>query len=589
LLLPFKQEVLSVLARRGSQSLDWTDTHNLNFYSLFCNFAFPWFSDVHSGFYTSISAYLLFFLALLLWKKNKLALPQHRLLSFFLAYFLFTLLYALGSSAGVSQIVGWILFPLRYSRAHGRILGTGVFCLSAVVVLSLSWLLQHRQTQGTQGTQGTQEVENAEESALSRVWRRTVFRYFFFFALCYLGSFLLSLHWIQKNNLFELDQRNPVEAKKVQSTLLALYFLDEFTPVAVYGNSSMLWQQGLGFLVFTLAGYGLLRKLWKAGEAQKKKIFLLLLALICLEIRVYHSKGNWLEKEFPFQPTYAWFYSLDTYHQRRFAFQHYVQEPLMKIDAHEPQLTSSIQKLLNLVVLDPPATIPDTNAPLAIVEFLLHGGKPARELYENLEGGKVYWTGEYQISSDLKATLQQNKRSLREYTLLSTEEGKKIKQNEGHFQSSPPTKTPRIEVQSYTPNQIRFTLETSQDGIVNYLDAYQEGFYATVNGKPAPLLCTYGAFKGLFVPAGRHEIHLWYHPASFFIALSLVCFTLGIWGILFFFVLLWKPQHGFRGKRPFTLLVFLLLCSLWGILLDQAKQGIHHKISQELLLHYFPR
>ena len=45
-------------------------------------------------------------------------------------------------------------------------------------------------------------------------------------------------------------------------------------------------------------------------------------------------------------------------------------------------------------------------------------------------------------------------------------------------------------------------------------DSYYPGWRAAVDGRPAPLLRTNVLLRGVPVPAGRHQVRLWFDPLS---------------------------------------------------------------------------
>ncbi|MEO8424420.1 MAG: hypothetical protein ABI595_11010, partial [Actinomycetota bacterium] len=61
-----------------------------------------------------------------------------------------------------------------------------------------------------------------------------------------------------------------------------------------------------------------------------------------------------------------------------------------------------------------------------------------------------------------------------------------------------------------TPEDVRITVETAAPALVVVRNSYDEGWSATVDGQPAPLLATDYLVQGVAVPGGRHEIRLVY-------------------------------------------------------------------------------
>ena len=61
------------------------------------------------------------------------------------------------------------------------------------------------------------------------------------------------------------------------------------------------------------------------------------------------------------------------------------------------------------------------------------------------------------------------------------------------------------------PETIRIVAEASAPSIVVVRNAWADGWSATLDGRPAPLLATDAFLQGVAIPAGTHEIRLEYH------------------------------------------------------------------------------
>jgi hypothetical protein len=85
-----------------------------------------------------------------------------------------------------------------------------------------------------------------------------------------------------------------------------------------------------------------------------------------------------------------------------------------------------------------------------------------------------------------------------------------------------------VTVQSYTANRIQLSTETAGAAFLATSEPMYPGWEATVNGKRQPLLMTNGAFRGLLLGAGPHEITLEYHPPY----LGLYLFLSSVLGLL---------------------------------------------------------
>ncbi len=64
------------------------------------------------------------------------------------------------------------------------------------------------------------------------------------------------------------------------------------------------------------------------------------------------------------------------------------------------------------------------------------------------------------------------------------------------------------------PETIRIVAEASAPSIVVIRNAWADGWSATLDGRPAPLLATDAFLQGVAIPAGTHEIRLEYHAPA---------------------------------------------------------------------------
>jgi len=76
------------------------------------------------------------------------------------------------------------------------------------------------------------------------------------------------------------------------------------------------------------------------------------------------------------------------------------------------------------------------------------------------------------------------------------------------------------------PDRVRLDAQLSADGFVVLLDAWDPGWRATVDGRPAPVLRANVAFRAVPVPAGRHGVELLYRPTELRAGVTLSLLTL---------------------------------------------------------------
>jgi hypothetical protein len=78
----------------------------------------------------------------------------------------------------------------------------------------------------------------------------------------------------------------------------------------------------------------------------------------------------------------------------------------------------------------------------------------------------------------------------------------------------------RLEDRSH-PDKMAIEADMGCRGLVVIADTYFPGWTAYVDGRPAPIVETYGALRGIVVEAGRHRIGLRYRPRSVYYGLAM--------------------------------------------------------------------
>jgi hypothetical protein len=554
LLLPFQQEILPALEVRVSGSSEWSQLHQLTPLSLFLNLIFPWFAEVHSSFYCSLGVYFIFF-ALLVWLQKRSFSSVPPLLYFFLAYFTFTLLYALGSWSGVFYLVSRLVFPLRASRGHGRILGTGIFCLGVLC----AWTL-------TQIEQGFQRQKPLAWPPVAPYFAAIIS----FLSVSFLAVVcILSFYW----NFFNILKIQTNRLLEFLARLISAYILDVPNAISLSDNLSLiLWQVGAAFFFFFATA---LCFRYAYHPRFRHGLYAFLCFAVLLESFFYHRKALWMLDSFPQLPKTATYRNLDTFHQR--VFEPTLFEygwPLQEVIAENWTLRSIVAS---------------NNAPKSIVQFLKAGGRPAELFFGHLPEGKVVFTPAIAVVPDVYHALKKNTQDLRQICFLSEREAQQIPLSLGLY-SPPQTPVFDFQIESYTPNQIRFRATSNVAGIWTYLDLYTPHFKAFVDQKPAPLLKTYETFKGIALPAGTHQVHLFYQPRAFLFGIRCA-------GVLLLFLLalaLYDLFHklascNFCSQRFLRLLLFFFLLGIWGnfcFFLRNQENTIRHKIENPILFQY---
>jgi hypothetical protein len=108
-----------------------------------------------------------------------------------------------------------------------------------------------------------------------------------------------------------------------------------------------------------------------------------------------------------------------------------------------------------------------------------------------------------------------------------------------------------VTIMEYSPESVTLRVETDSGGLLVLTDANYPGWEAKVDGESAALWTVDGLFRGVFVPAGEHEIVMAFRPESF----QRGAFLSGL-GILAFVVggaLLYSRREGTIRSIPSTM------------------------------------
>jgi hypothetical protein len=79
-----------------------------------------------------------------------------------------------------------------------------------------------------------------------------------------------------------------------------------------------------------------------------------------------------------------------------------------------------------------------------------------------------------------------------------------------------PLAPPEVRVTAYAPEAIAIQATLESPGYLILSDAWYPGWRATVDGERAVIERANTMFRAIYLPAGAHEVHLTYHPVSFY-------------------------------------------------------------------------
>ena len=95
-------------------------------------------------------------------------------------------------------------------------------------------------------------------------------------------------------------------------------------------------------------------------------------------------------------------------------------------------------------------------------------------------------------------------------------------------------------VTGYAPSNVSINADMTCSGLVVLSDTYYPGWYAKVDGQPAPIYEVDLALRGVPVPKGAHVVSFHYRPRSVFWGASLT--LAGVLGAPGTCILEWKES-----------------------------------------------
>lgn len=85
-----------------------------------------------------------------------------------------------------------------------------------------------------------------------------------------------------------------------------------------------------------------------------------------------------------------------------------------------------------------------------------------------------------------------------------------------------------VEIVAYSPERVTLQASGDADGLLVLTDAHYPGWRATVNGAPVEIQQVNGLFRGIFLPAGEHEIEFHFQSDSFRLGVIISLAGLGL-------------------------------------------------------------
>jgi hypothetical protein len=103
------------------------------------------------------------------------------------------------------------------------------------------------------------------------------------------------------------------------------------------------------------------------------------------------------------------------------------------------------------------------------------------------------------------------------------------------------------QVDHVSPTDLRIRLEPAAAGLMTIRNAYEAGWRATADGRPAETLPVDGFLQGVVLPPGAREVVLTYHDDAVLLGLALGA---GVWAVLLAAPLVALATEAHRSRRP---------------------------------------
>lgn len=148
--------------------------------------------------------------------------------------------------------------------------------------------------------------------------------------------------------------------------------------------------------------------------------------------------------------------------------------------------------------------------PLAPAPYrLIHSGDV--KIYENLDAQpRAFLVSEWQWRPDAAAALEAMRADGFDPRVSAVLVGNEA---DGPAATGEAANGGAVEIVQYTPERVKLRV-TGRGGLVVLTDAFYPGWQAMLDGAPATIYRADGLFRGVFAPAGEHEIEFVFRPRS---------------------------------------------------------------------------
>ena len=138
----------------------------------------------------------------------------------------------------------------------------------------------------------------------------------------------------------------------------------------------------------------------------------------------------------------------------------------------------------------------------------LQGGQ-TKPLTNPYAFGNAWWVDKVEYVGNANEEIETvGKVDLHKVAVADKQFEKTLGQSTAHDSTSVVTMT------AYQPNNLKYTAESKNGGVLVFSEIYYPGWTATVDGKPAELGRVNYILRALQLTPGKHEIVLDFHPAT---------------------------------------------------------------------------
>ncbi|MFN8484824.1 MAG: YfhO family protein [Anaerolineae bacterium] len=93
---------------------------------------------------------------------------------------------------------------------------------------------------------------------------------------------------------------------------------------------------------------------------------------------------------------------------------------------------------------------------------------------------------------------------------------------------NPPIAYTEVESIAHTPQRVTIETDTERPGLLVLSDQYWPGWQAAVDGQPTPIVHANYVVRGVYLPAGRHQVEFVFAPTSFYLGLGITLATVAL-------------------------------------------------------------